>query len=195
MVLWANLHGGFTLGFLLTAGFGLEAIIATAAAERRRVATQWILFGIGSLVAACVTPYGYEGILQTYHVFKLGESLQYVGEWRPMNANADFPQEFVLLSLLALALVFGVKIGIVRVLMIVGLLHLSLQHVRGLAIFALVLPLMIAHPLHEQFSFLRPSTDPLPLFDMRRLRPVVTTMAVITTLLVASLLGTAFVIS
>src|SRR5262245_37581067 len=27
MILWANLHGGFTLGLLLTAGFGLEATI------------------------------------------------------------------------------------------------------------------------------------------------------------------------
>ena len=60
MAVWANLHGGFTLGLLLTGGFGLEAIIAAAAAERRRVATQWILFGIGSLLAACITPYGYE---------------------------------------------------------------------------------------------------------------------------------------
>src|SRR5215831_1781457 len=46
MVLWANLHGGFTLGLLLTGGFGLEAIIAAAAAERRRVTVQWMVFGI-----------------------------------------------------------------------------------------------------------------------------------------------------
>jgi hypothetical protein len=38
MVLWANLHGGFTLGLVLAAGFGLEATIAAPAAERRRVA-------------------------------------------------------------------------------------------------------------------------------------------------------------
>jgi hypothetical protein len=194
MVLWANLHGGFTLGLLLTGGFGLEAVIAAAAAERQRVTTQWILFGIGSLLAACVTPYGYEGILQTYHVFKLGEGLQYIGEWRPMNPYTDFAQELVLLSLLALALISGVKIGIVRVLMIVGLLHMSLQHMRGLAIFALVLPFLVAHPLQQQFTFLRPSVDPLPLFDRRIFRSLQTAIALSVTLIAGGMLAATYAI-
>jgi hypothetical protein len=79
-----------------------------------------------------------------------------------MNPDTDFKQEAILLCLLAMGLLSGVKIGLVRVLMIVGLLHLGLQHVRGLPIFALVLPLMLAQPLRQQFAFLRPSTDPLP---------------------------------
>jgi hypothetical protein len=194
MVLWANLHGGFTLGLLLTGGFGLEAIIAAAAAERRHVATQWILFGIGSLLAGCITPYGYEYLLQTYHVFNLGEILHHVGEWRPMNPYVDFPQELVLLSLLALALISGVKIGIVRVLMIVGLLHMSLQHIRGLAIFALVLPFLIAHLLQQQFTFLRPSVDPFPLFDRRIFRSLRTAIALSLTLIAGGVLATTYAI-
>jgi len=194
MAVWANLHGGFTLGLLLTGGFGLEAIIAAAAAERRRVATQWILFGIGSLLAACITPYGYECLLQTYHLFNLGEILQHIGELRPMNPYTDFTQELVLLSLLALALIFGVKIGIVRVLMIVGLLHMSLQHVRGLAIFALVLPFLVAHPLQQQFTFLRPSVDPFPLFDRRRFRSFRTAIALLATLVASCMLATTYAI-
>src|SRR5207248_773752 len=84
----------------------------------------------------------------------------------------------------------GVKLGPVRVLMIIVLLHLALQHMRGLAIFALVLPLMVAHPLPQQFAFLRPSADPFPLFNRRRSRPLVTTMALLASVLVAGLLGT-----
>jgi hypothetical protein len=194
MVLWANLHGGFTLGLLLTGGVGLEAIIASAAAERRRVATQWILFGIGSLLAACITPYGYECLLQTYHVFNLGEILHHVGEWRPMNPYEDFAQELVLLSLLALALISGVKIGIVRVLMIVGLLHMSLQHARGLAIFALVLPFLVAHPLRQQFTSLRPSVDPFPLFDRRGFRSLRTAIALLVALVASGMLATTYAI-
>src|SRR5262249_34411287 len=110
MILWANLHGGFTLGLLLTGGFGLDSTIAAVAAERRRVASQWILFGIGSLLAACITPYGYECLMQTYHVFNLGEILHHIGEWRPMNPETERAQELVLLSLLALTLIFGVRI-------------------------------------------------------------------------------------
>src|SRR6266852_6165580 len=38
MVLWANLHGGFTIGLMLAFGFGLDATIAAVGAQRRRVA-------------------------------------------------------------------------------------------------------------------------------------------------------------
>jgi hypothetical protein len=193
MVLWANLHGGATLGLLLTAGFGLDATIATPSAQRWRVAIQWLSFWVAALLTSCVTPYGYHNLLQTFYVLDLGGLLLQIGELRPMNPHTDLEQEVILLCLLAMALLFGVKIGIVRVLMIVGLLHLALQHVRGLAIFGLTLPLVIAHPLRQQFAFLRPTTDPFPLFDMRRFRPLVTTIACVATLVVSTLLATAYV--
>jgi len=193
MVLWANLHGGFTLGLFLAAGFGLEASIAAPSANRRRVAIQWLVFWLAVLLASCLTPYGYLPILQTYNVIDQGEVLAQTGDMRPMNPYIEFNQEVILLCLLAMSLLFGAKIGIVRVLMIVGLLHLALQHVRGLAIFALVLPLMIAHPLQRQFVFLRPSADALPLFGRRRFRFLATAIALSATLLVVVLLGTAYV--
>jgi hypothetical protein len=195
MVLWANLHGGFTLGLLLAAGFGLEATIAAPSAERRRVGIEWLSFWVGALLAAFITPYGYHSILLTLDFFSLGDVLHHIGDGRPMNPSIDIKQEVILLGLMAMALLFGVKIGLIRVLMIFGLLHLALQYVRGLAIFALVLPLMVAHPLHQQFAFLRPSTDPLPLFDVHRLQPAVTALAIAAALLVAGLLGTTYVIT
>jgi hypothetical protein len=194
MVLWANLHGGFTLGLILAGGFGLEATIAAPSAERRRVAIEWLSFWVGALLAACVTPYGYGSILLTFDFFSLGDLLHHMGDGRPMNPSIDFKQELILLGLMAMALLFGVKIGLIRVLMIFGLLHLALQYVRGLTIFALVLPLMIAHPLRQQFAFLRPSTDPFPLFDIRRLQPLMTIVAVTVALVVAGLFGAAYVI-
>ena len=193
MVLWANVHGGFTLGLVLAAGFGLEATIAAPTQQRRQTAIAWLGFWLGALFAGCMTPYGYKYLLETYNVLDLGDLLRQLGEWRPMNPSTDLVQEVILLCLLALTLLFGVKIRIIRVLMIVGLLHLALQYVRGLALFALVLPLMLAHPLQQQFAFLRHSTDPFPLFDRRRFRPLATTIALVTTLVVIGLLGAIFV--
>jgi hypothetical protein len=95
---------------------------------------------------------------------------------------------------MAMALLFGVKIRLMRVLMIFAFLHLALQYVRGLAIFALVLPFIVAHPLRQQFAFLRPTTDGLPLFDGRRLQPRVTAIGLFATLVLAGMLGTAYVI-
>jgi len=193
MVVWANLHGGFTLGLFLAAGFGVEATITAHSTDRGRVAFRWLSFWAAALLAGCITPYGYHYLLQTYHVLNLGELMLQIGELRPMNPYTEFKQEVILLCLLAMSLLFGVKIGLVRILMIVGLLHLGLQHVRGLAIFALVLPLMVAHPLQRQFDFLQPSVDAFPLFAGRRFRSLVTILALSATFVSASLLGAAYV--
>lgn len=193
MVLWANLHGGFTLGLLLAGGFGLEATVAAPASERRRVAVQWLGFWMLLLLAGCITPYGYQYLLQTFHLFDQGAGvLRQVSELRPMNPASEINQEVVLMILLMLALTFGAKLGFVRVLMVVGLLHLSLQYVRGLALFALVMPLIVARPLQQQFPFLRATRDPFPLFEGRRLWSLRATFALLTTLVVAGVLGTAY---
>src|SRR5262249_21759541 len=102
--------------------------------------------------------------------------------------------EIILLCLLALALIFGAKIGFVRVLMVVALLYLGLRHVRGTPIFALTLPLIIAHPLRQQFVFLRPTADPFPLFSRKEFRPLHTAVALVATLVSASVLGIVYVI-
>jgi hypothetical protein len=188
MTLWANLHGGFTLGLLLAAGFGLESTLAAASSERRRVALGWSAFWVGALLASCLTPYGYYYALQTFRVLELGKLLPQIQELRPMNPHLDILQELILVSLLAMALLSGAKLGLVRVLMIIVLLHLALQHVRGLAIFALVLPFLLAHPLQQQFAFLRPTRDPFPLFQKGRFRSRAT-IALAASLLVTAVVG------
>jgi hypothetical protein len=194
MVLWANLHGGFTLGLFLVVGFGLEATIVARPSDRRRIAFRWLSFCTGAVLAGCITPYGYHYLLQTYHVFDMGALLPQIGEMRPMSPYTELKQEVILLCLLAMSLLFGVKIGIVRVAMIVGLLHLALQHVRGLALFALVLPFLVAHPLQQQFEFLRPSADAFPLFDRRRFRSPATIAALSAALVAIGLMGVTYAI-
>jgi hypothetical protein len=194
LVLWANLHGGFSIGLILAVGFGLESVIVAPVAQRWRVAIEWLLFWLGALLVCCLTPYGYESLVRTYLGIDLGELLNYIGEWRPMNARDDYIQEAVLLCLLALALTFGPRTGFIRAVMVIGLLHLGLRYVRALPIFALAVPLIIAHPLGQQFVFLRPTSDPWPLFDKGTFRSLLTTTALAATLVVTSVLGTVHVI-
>ena len=173
MTLWANLHGGFTLGLIFAVGFGVEATVEAPATERRRVAIDWTAFCVATLLASCITPYGYEYVLATYRVFAdLGPILNQNGDWRPMNAYAESNQEVILLGLLALVLIFGVRIGPIRSLMTIGLLHVGFRHVRGLPMVAMALPLMVATPLRIQFPLLRPSEDSFPLFAGRKSGPL-----------------------
>jgi hypothetical protein len=168
MTLWANLHGAFTLGLVFAAGFGFEATVRARAAVRWRVVTEWLVFWLFALAAGCITPYGYQGMLETYNVLNLGPVLQHIGEWRSLDAGNDSVHEAILLMLLALALIFGVKIRFPRALLVVGILHFGLKHVRGLPMVALSWPFLLAGPLQSQFAFLRPTADPWPLFGARK---------------------------
>jgi hypothetical protein len=192
ITLWANLHGGFTLGLVLAAGFGFEATVAAPAADRRRIATEWSAFWLGALAAGCITPYGYQYVLETYNVLNLGTVLQQNGEWRPMNADNEFIHEAILLILLGLALTCGVKIRFPRVLLVVGILHLGLKHVRGLPMVALTWPFMLAGPLQTQFAFLRPATDPWPLFGVRKSGPLSAMLSVAAVAVVIVILGATY---
>lgn len=168
VTLWANLHGAFTFGLVLAAGFGFEAIVSAPASERRRVALQWIGFCFCALLAGCITPYGYQYVLETFNVLNLGLVLQQNSEWRPMDADNEYMHEAILLILLALALTFGVKLRFPRALLVIGVLHFGFKHVRGLPMVALTWPFMLAGPLSAQFAFLRPAKDPMPLFGEGR---------------------------
>jgi hypothetical protein len=172
VTLWANLHGGFTFGMVLAAGFAFESIVTASATDRRRVATEWSVFWVCALLAGCITPYGYQYIVETYNVLNLGLVLQQNSEWRPMNADNEFAHEIILLILLTLALSYGVKIRFPRTLLLVGILHLGLKHVRALPMIGLTWPFLLARPLQTQCAFLRPSIDPWPLFGARTSGPL-----------------------
>ena len=145
-----------------------------------------------ALLAGCITPYGYQYLVETFNVLNLGPVLQQNSEWRPMDADSDYVQETILLVLLALALTFGVKLRFPRVLLVIGFLHFGLKHVRGLPMVALTWPFMLAGPLQNQFAFLRPATDPWPLFGARKSGSFTTIIGVAAAVVAVVILGAAY---
>jgi hypothetical protein len=152
MLLWANMHGGFTLGLVLAAAFALDALVgARDAAERRTLFIAWAKFGVAALLAACVTPYGPESILVTSRIFGFGDALRLIAEWRAPDFQKQPIQELVLLVAVYLALSRGLKLPLVRLLIVIGLLHLFLRYARNAELLATLAPLAIAPLLARQF--------------------------------------------
>ncbi|WP_170921184.1 hypothetical protein [Enhydrobacter aerosaccus] len=161
MLFWANLHGGFTLGLVLAGALGLDALVgACDAAERRALFFGWAKFGVGSLVAACVTPYGPESILVTLRIFGLGDALSAISEWKSPNFQEIPTQEVILLVAAYLALSRGLKVPLIRLLIVIGLLHLFLRYVRNAELLAMLAPLVLAPVLTRQWPSLRPDAEP-----------------------------------
>ncbi|TMH29733.1 MAG: hypothetical protein E6H66_19475 [Betaproteobacteria bacterium] len=152
MVLWANLHGGFIFGLALIVPFAFDALWNAKAWQRGPLALRWIVFGACAFAACCATPYGLESILAARKILELGELLNLIAEWSPTDFSHFSIFEACVLALIAGSLYFGVKLSPPRIVLLLGLFHMALSHVRNADIFALLLPLVTLTPVSSQFG-------------------------------------------
>lgn len=155
IVLWANLHGGFVLGLALVAPIGLDAALG-APARRWALLLRWAGFGALALLASCINPYGWDAILASRRILDLGAALATIGEWAPVDFSRIGRVEILLMLGLGLALWRGVTLPPLRIVMLLGLLHMALSANRNLEVLALLGPLIIAAPLARQIGGAEP---------------------------------------
>jgi len=146
MVLWANMHGGFTLGLALEIPLFMEAVWSTPHQIRRPIAKQWIAFMLASILSAMITPSGWHGIWFTVQLMSL-EYLKHIQEWRAPTSTLLWYMEGWIFMLLGLAVCGRLRLSLFRLLPVLGLFHLALGHVRGIPTFALLSPFLLATPL------------------------------------------------
>lgn len=147
MILWANLHGSFTLGLGLVVAFGLEAAWSAGRSGWDLAAREWGGFFVLTLVAAMITPFHWHGLSFTVHVLTLKEAMAFIGEWSSPNFQAFNIFEIWLLALLAVGMAGRIKVPLMRSLLVLGFIHLSLRHGRYMAVTGVVGPLLVAESL------------------------------------------------
>jgi hypothetical protein len=152
MALWANLHGGFVLGLALIAPIALDAVWHAERDTRNAVALRWVLFAIAAVAVSCINPYGWDALLAARKILGLGEALNLIGEWHAVDFSRLGPFEICLLSMIGLVLWRGATLPPLRIVMLLGLLHMALGAARSQEVFALLAPLLVAAPLAPQIG-------------------------------------------
>jgi hypothetical protein len=152
MALWANLHGGFVFGLVLIAPVALDAVLSADRTARRSLALRWAAFAAAALAASCCTPYGWNSLLASRKILALGDALPLIMEWKPADFGSIGPLELCLLFGIGLALRRGVKFPPMRIVLLLGLLHMALAQWRAADILALLAPLVLATPLAKQIG-------------------------------------------
>ena len=147
MILWANLHGSWVFGFVVAGAFGLEALTAPGA-DRLKVLRGWGLFGLAAVVCAAINPHGPAALLFPFQVTSMAV-LPHITEWRAEDFSHVSTFAMVLLATLFVCLGRGVKVPTFRLLLLLALLFMSLQHVRHQLVLAAIAPLLLAGPLAE----------------------------------------------
>jgi hypothetical protein len=153
MLVWANLHGGFTLGVALAAAFAVEAVWSAGTRRRRAAAAaSWGVFLLATVAAALATPHGVRGFWFTWEVMARSPyALATIGEWRSPDFHILQPLTVWLLGGFALVLYQGLRLPPVRIALVVGLVYLALKHVRNIELLGLVVPLVVAAPFAAQW--------------------------------------------
>jgi hypothetical protein len=161
MALWANLHGGFAVGFLLIgaylAGEGLELLgsrrvrVASggdAGGEARRRVLNLALVGLVSAAAASLNPHGPVMLAYPFKTISIGVLQDFIQEWQSPDFHRLEAQPFlwmVLLTMLALA-ASRRRPSVTELLLVVGFSYMGFMAGRNVALFALVAaPVLARH--------------------------------------------------
>lgn len=146
MLLWANVHGSFTFGLAVFYLFLCNAIWDLYNKKDLQRLRRLLVLLVGVTVAAVVTPYGPFSALKTVQLMS-DPALATINEWRAPDFQKDPFHLGSIVGLFALIAYFGIQIRGPRLLTLLLVTVLALEHKRGLGLFALVAPLLLVRPL------------------------------------------------
>lgn len=171
MTLWANLHASFLFGLALAAFLGGEAVLQPAERTRAAEAWRWGGFVAAAIVAALLTPHGLAGFLQPFRLMRMPALQTSFGEWLSPDFQQSPDLEIWILGAVFVGFASGVRLPPMRLVLLIGLIHLMLQHVRHADLLATVGPLAVAAPLGERLTALLPSRSRVAAWFARLARP------------------------
>jgi hypothetical protein len=155
MVLWANLHGSFTFGLVLLCIFA--GILLLRRLHRRDSAACWqILLTVGVVsLSALATPYGVSAALMTLELLDLKFTIPRIVELRSPDFQEYTTHLLLFVGLLAGIAATGTRLNGARLISFGLILLTGLSYLRGLVMFFLLVPLLLARPASESSSWLK----------------------------------------
>jgi hypothetical protein len=123
------------------------------------------MFCILVLAAALINPFGIWGLVQPLKLLRMPYALAVLSEWQSPNFQEYQPLELWIMVLFAAAFTFRWRLPAARLVMVLLLLHLALQHGRDVENLGLVAPLLLAPALSYQLEDRRSSSRILSFLD------------------------------
>src|SRR6185503_12259871 len=96
--------------------------------------------------AALINPTAFSGLVFPLKLMAM-RTLSFISEWQSTDFATLSPFEVTLLGALFCCLIYGVRVPFIRLLVLLGMLHLTLQHRRYAVILAVTAALLLAEPL------------------------------------------------
>ena len=153
LVLWANLHGSFTLGVAI-AGFAMLHVLEQVRLQDMRLMAKWAAFAVLCPLVTLLHPYTYQPFVISLEMARGNEALQFIGEWQPFNATDNAILEAGLLAALMALLMLRLRLTWSKAAFAIFALHMFLVHARFGYVFFLLVPIAVAEEIARQYPAL-----------------------------------------
>ena len=183
MALWANLHGGWVIGFVWL-GVALVAELAGWAWEpsnpaHRKHVRFLVIVGAASAVAVLATPHGFSLYLYPFQTVASMAQEKLIVEWFSPDFHQAFLHPFegmILLLIVGFALR---RPALYEVLLTLVALALALQSVRNIALFVAATTPVLINSYSEYWKELSKARGWKPNLPSRRIFAVITAVALL----------------
>jgi hypothetical protein len=155
MVLWANISGSFTIGLVFLYTFAAYACYRLLI-RRQYAWLRWeLLMVLAVTCSSLITPYGIHSMLITPKAMSMRFALQNLIEWHSPNFQEHRLHLLYLIGIFSVFAAFGVRLRGARLPIFMLLMYLGLSYLRGLVMFVLLTPLVVARAVAARAWYLR----------------------------------------
>ncbi len=160
MLIWANLHAGFSIGYIFIGGFIAGEImnhLTNAHSDERVPSTgirKLIIVSLVSVAALVVNPYGFDILIVPFQTIGIGVLRDFIQEWNSPNFQERQTWPFVLLLFVTFGAV-GVsnkRLDWTHFIWMMGTAFMALTAGRNIAVFAVVTVPVLTHHLDAYFT-------------------------------------------
>jgi hypothetical protein len=153
MMIWANSHGGFAVGFILVGIYIIGSLdwlkTLDFNSHNLKPAVQYLkpllIVTPILILAVCINPYGPVMLLYPFKTVRIEALQEYIQEWQSPDFRSTQFQPFVWLLLLTLGAVGASRkrLSLNDFILVGGFTYLSFLAARNIALFALVTPMVL----------------------------------------------------
>jgi len=168
MVLWANLHGSFTLGLALLYVFVGYSLCQNIMQHNYTKCWRLLILVLAVSLCASLTPYGILPAFMTKEVLDLKVTSTIIVELRSPDFQTATYHLFFLVALFSAIAGLGIRLRGARLIAFSIITLMGLSYLRGLVMFFFLAPIILARPASTCAWWLAPQLSAKQAFDSNK---------------------------
>ena len=155
IVLWSNLHGSFTLGLAFLYVFAGISFLNDFLSRHWQDCARKVTVVLLTSFASLLNPFGFQAAFATFEALHRTSTVSRIFDSMAPNFHEDQIHLVLFLALFAVILGIGTRLRGPNLITFLAITAMGLSYARGLIMFFLLSPILLAKPIAEASQYLR----------------------------------------